>query len=174
MYLDLIQHDIYSFFDKRRDSLPIGSNFPSLIFNAIQKCEVGILILSLEFFNRSKWPMLELLAMVKEMEKPNSSIKIIPVYYNILPSNVFNQENLVQWKMLWEKWAFHDKRINVEEWIRALNTLKKINGIEHHHIEKEVFLQMQVITATLNLISPKYWSGRESNIVQGRLRLYEV
>jgi hypothetical protein len=102
LYSNLIQHDIYSFFDTHRDSLPIGSNFPSLIFEAIQKCEVGILILSLEFFNRSKWPIMELSAMVKEMEKPNSSIKIIPVYYNILPSNVFNQENLTQWKMLWE------------------------------------------------------------------------
>jgi hypothetical protein len=57
--------------------------------------------------------------------------------------------------------------------MRALNTLKKINGIEHHHIE-EVFLRREVVTATLNLISPKYWSQRESNIVQGRLRLYEV
>jgi hypothetical protein len=72
--VDLEQCDRYPFFDKRWDSLPIGRNFPKLIFEAIEQCEVGVVVLSKEFFTRSKWPMLELAAMVKR-----SKIVIIPV-----------------------------------------------------------------------------------------------
>ena len=65
--VDLERYDRYLFFDKLCNSLPIGEKFPKLIFDAIEQCEVGVLILSKEIFIKSKWPMLELDAMVKKI-----------------------------------------------------------------------------------------------------------
>ena len=48
----------FPFLHKRRESLPIGENFPRHIFDAIRQCHVGVVI----FFS-SKWPMMELVAM---------------------------------------------------------------------------------------------------------------
>ena len=58
--VDLERCDIYPFFDKRQRSLPIGEEFPNLIFEAIGQCEVGVLVFLEEFFCETKWPMLEL------------------------------------------------------------------------------------------------------------------
>lgn len=51
--VDLERCDRYPFFDTRRYSLPYGENFPNLIFEAIEHCEVGVVILSEEYFIRS-------------------------------------------------------------------------------------------------------------------------
>lgn len=56
-------------FEKSRSSLPIGEPFPNLIFNAIEQCAVGVVVLLEEFFTKSKWLMLELVAMMKEIKK---------------------------------------------------------------------------------------------------------
>ncbi len=39
----------YPVFDLREDSLPVGENFPELIFRAIEQCYVGVVILSEDF-----------------------------------------------------------------------------------------------------------------------------
>jgi hypothetical protein len=39
--VDLMRHDRHPFFDRLRSSLPIGDNFPNLIFDAIEQCEVA-------------------------------------------------------------------------------------------------------------------------------------
>ncbi|KAG0590564.1 hypothetical protein KC19_1G109900 [Ceratodon purpureus] len=78
--LELEAHCRYPFFDKRHNSLPIGENFPQHIFDAIQQCYVGVVILSEEFFT-SKWPMMELMAMVEEIGKRKSNLKIFPVFF---------------------------------------------------------------------------------------------
>jgi hypothetical protein len=127
--VDLQRYDRYPFFDKLRSSLPIGEKFPKLIFDAIRQCQVGVLVLSEEFFMKSKWPMLELNAMVKEFEKPNSRMKIIPLFYCISLVDFKDSKNRSRWFSLWEEWASVDKRIHVEEWKKALRTLESINGL---------------------------------------------
>ncbi|KAG0620243.1 hypothetical protein M758_4G201100 [Ceratodon purpureus] len=47
--IDLEGCDRYPFFDKRQCSLPIGEEFPKLIFDAIRQCQVGVVILSEDF-----------------------------------------------------------------------------------------------------------------------------
>ena len=69
--VDLQRWDRYPFFDKLRSSLPIGERFPKRIFDAIEQCPVGVVVLSEEFF-MSKWPMLELHAMVKKHKESKS------------------------------------------------------------------------------------------------------
>ena len=114
--------------------------------------------------------MIELVAMVKEMEKPDSGIKIIPVYYDGSWNKLFSEEK--QLKIQWQKWASVDERISLEEWMKALNTLKQINGIHNQEIE-EASLRHEIVNATLNLVSPESWQWGELN-VQGKSHLYEV
>ena len=73
----------FLFFDKRRESIPIGENFPRHIFDAIGQCHVGVVILLDELFS-SKWPMMELVAMhdqvVDEMRNEKHIFKIMPIF----------------------------------------------------------------------------------------------
>jgi hypothetical protein len=82
--VDLERYDRYPFFDKRRHSLGIGQHFPKAIFQAIRQCQVGVVILSEEFFTRTKWPMLELAALVEsKKQSSNSELVIMPVFLGI-------------------------------------------------------------------------------------------
>ena len=127
--IDLERCDRYPFYAKRKSSLPIGEPFPQLIFKAIQQCQVGVLVLSEEFFTKTKWPMVELVAMVKEFKKPTSNIKIIPVFYRISREKWLDPKNRAQWILQWEEWASQDKRIKIEEWKEALEILKPIKSL---------------------------------------------
>jgi hypothetical protein len=49
LYADLMRCDRHPFFDRSRSSLPIGDKFPNLIFEAIEQCEVGVVVLFEEF-----------------------------------------------------------------------------------------------------------------------------
>lgn len=171
---DLERHDIQfpeSETEKQLVRLPTYK-YHRIILDAMKQCQVGVLIIS-EDFLISKWPMIELVAMIKEMEKPNSYMKIIPVYYDKSWNKLFDKENRMPLEMEWQRWANADKRINLEEWMKALNMLKPINGIVHDHSLEELSLRQEIVNATLNLTSPQSWQRDEFN-VQGGLRLYEV
>ena len=77
--VDLERCDRHPFFDKRHSSLPFGANFPQLIFQAIQQCQVGVLVLSQDYFTCTKWPMLELVAMAK-FKLQNPHFIILPIF----------------------------------------------------------------------------------------------
>ena len=169
--VDLETFDRYPFFDKRRSSLPIGEGFVKLIFDAIQQCQIGVLILSKDFFTKTKWPMIELVAMVKELEKPDSKIKIIPVFYHISRQDYVDISNLNQWVSQWEEWANEDKRICVEEWKRALAVLKGINSLVINGIG-EVKARKLIVDAVCELLLPE--TRWDDSHVEGKLRLCEV
>jgi hypothetical protein len=82
------------FFDIWEDSLPIGEVFPRSIFDAIQQFHVKVVILLRDFLT-SKWPMMELVAMVKEA-KERKKFKLIPTFLLVLPKELSNIENIEQ------------------------------------------------------------------------------
>lgn len=100
--VDLERCDRHPFLDKRRESLPIGSEFPSLIFQAIEQCLVGVVILSHEFFT-SKWPMLELVAMTN-FKKRKPDYVIMPVLLGISLSECQDSDNHRKWLSEWRTW----------------------------------------------------------------------
>lgn len=168
--MDLEAYDRYPFYAKRRSSLPIGEPFPQLIFDAIQQCQVGVLVLSKEFFTKAKWPMVELVEMVKELKKPASSIKIIPVFYRISREKWLDPTNRAQWISQWEKWASQDGRIKIEEWKEALEILKPILGLIMTN--GEVDLRKQIVQAVCKLVDSE--TRLNDSYIQGRLRLCQV
>lgn len=169
--VDLEAFDRYPFFDKRRSSLPIGEKFPKLIFDAIQQCQVGVLVLSEEFFTKTKWPMIELVAMVKELEQPDSKIKVISVFHHISRQEYLDVGNHKQWVSQWEEWASEDKRISVEEWKRALEVLKPINSLVMNGVG-DVHARKQIVSVVCELVLPE--TRWDDSHVEGRLWLCEV
>jgi hypothetical protein len=128
---DLMRWDRHPFFDRLRSSLPIGDKFPNLIFDAIKQCEVGVVVLSEEFFVRSKWPMLELVAMVEESKKSNGRIQIIPVFYSISCDRCRNPIVQAKWMTkYWKKWEKEDKKkIDLRKWKSALEIFGSRTGL---------------------------------------------
>ncbi|KAG0611643.1 hypothetical protein M758_7G154700 [Ceratodon purpureus] len=169
--VDLERFHRYPFFDKRSHSLPIGENFPQLIFDAIAQCWVGVVILSNDFFTRSKWPMIELVAMVKEAKKRESSFKIMPAFFCISLDEFHNPTNREQWRLRWHELALVDKRVNVEEWEGALKYLHPINSMVYDGLGEVKF--RKVIVDEICKVVPSDMKLYDSHI-QGKLRLCEV
>ena len=167
--VDLERCDRYPFFDRRRYSLPIGENFPKLIFEAIEHCEVGVVILSEEFFTRSKWPMLELVAMTKNSQK--NKLKIIPVFLSISLEQVKDAKNQKNWQSVWRGWKQKDKRIDIEGWCEALKALGPINSLVFDGAN-EVSFRKKIVEAVCDVVLPE--ARWKDSHVQGRLRLCKV
>ncbi|KAG0554037.1 hypothetical protein KC19_12G058600 [Ceratodon purpureus] len=170
--VDLERRDRYPFFDKRRDSLPIGEKFPKMIFDAIEQCRVGVVVLSKEFFTRSKWPMLELNAMVKEFEKDSSRISIIPIFYLISLEEFKDIDIQNQWTVQWEKWSEEDIRVNVEEWKNALKVLASINSLVSKRGCGDVQFREEIVMEVCGVVTPQ--TRWDDSHVQGRSRNCKV
>ncbi|KAG0556528.1 hypothetical protein KC19_11G060100 [Ceratodon purpureus] len=169
--VDLERWDRYPFFDKRRDSLPIGENFPYHIFEAIKQCQVGVVILSVDFFTRSKWPMIELVAMVKEARTRGLSFKIIPVFLCISLDAFRDPTKRKEWVSCWQELAMKDKRVNVGEWEEALRYLQPINSMVYDGLG-EVKFRKAIVEEICKVVLP--WTRLEDSYIQGKSRLCKV
>ena len=117
--LDIERQDRYPFFDKSRDSLSIGCNFPNLIFQAINQCQVAVVVLSEEFFSRSNWPLLELAALVRR-KTHDPKLIIMPVFLGLTHAQCRDKLNHERWMRVWQGWAETGSRIDSREWQAAL------------------------------------------------------
>ena len=165
--VDLRSWDIHPFFDKDRDSLPIGEKFPEHIFKAIKECEVGVVILSQEFFTLSHWPMTELVGMVKQGRK-----RIMPIFLGISPADLSSGENLERWRAQWHNWAEGSERVKLSEWDHAVKSLKGLNGLVYDHAAGVVEFRKEIVKEIRKIVRPSYtW---DDSHVQGRSRLSQV
>ncbi|KAG0560026.1 hypothetical protein KC19_10G148400 [Ceratodon purpureus] len=165
----------FPFFDKRRESLPIGEDFPRHIFDAIQQCHVGVVILSEEFFT-SKWPMTELVAMYErvlhEVEKGKSDFKVIPVFFRTSPKVLDDLGKCSEWLSCWHELAEkNSKRVQVEKWEDALKYLRKLNGLIYDGLSEVRFVK-EVVDEICKLVPPEI--RMEDSHIQGRSRLCNV
>ncbi|KAG0613627.1 hypothetical protein M758_6G117300 [Ceratodon purpureus] len=163
---DLRSVDRHPFFDKDRDSLPIGDNFPNLIFRAIDQCQVGVVVLTNEFFMRSHWPMFEVVRMVE------CGRKIMPIFLGISPGDLSNEEKLGEWKSKWEEWAKCNKRIDVPKWDTTLRSLRPLNGLVYNCEVGEVKFREEIVKEICKIV-PAFHVWDNSH-VQGRSRLSKV
>ncbi|KAG0569867.1 hypothetical protein KC19_6G122000 [Ceratodon purpureus] len=163
---DLRSVDRHPFFDKDRDSLPIGNHFPNLIFMAIEHCQVGVVVLSEEFFMQSHWPMFEVVRMVE------CGRKIMPIFLGISPGDLSNEEKLGEWKSKWEEWAMCNKRIDVPRWESSLRYLRPLNGLVYNCVVGEVKFREEIVKEICKIV-PAFHVWDDSH-VQGRSRLSKV
>jgi hypothetical protein len=112
LYVALVSAFQVPFYDK---SLPLPRDriFPGLVLNAASQCEVAVVVLTEKYLS-SKWPMIELTALVK-MWKSNTKLKILPVYYGLSIHDLNNERMQERWFEVWQEYGMEDPRINVEE-----------------------------------------------------------
>ncbi|KAG0577398.1 hypothetical protein KC19_5G153200 [Ceratodon purpureus] len=164
--IDLETCDRYPFFDKRKSSLPVGMKFPERLFAAIQQSEVGVVVLSEEFFSKTKWPMLELVEMVRS----SASMIIVPVFLSITREECRKLESLERWIPRWKEWAEKDKTIDIEEWKLALKIFGSTTSLSYK--DGEVALRKEVVDAVCELVLPE--SRWDDSNVEGKDRLCKV
>ena len=161
----------YPFFDVREESLPIGENFVKHIFAAIEQCYVGIVILSVEFFT-SKWPMMELAAMVDEIEK-RKDFKLIPVFLRTSIADFDNPENQERWQECWEVMAKKNPgRVEVGKWKAALKYIRPLNGVVQKPGLRESEFLNRIVDRICAIVPAEL--RFEDSYIQGRSRLCKV
>ncbi|KAG0627870.1 hypothetical protein M758_2G234400 [Ceratodon purpureus] len=165
----------FPFFDKRRESLPVGEDFPMHIFDAIQQCYVGVVILSDEFIT-SKWPMMELVAMhervLDEMEKGKSKFKVIPVFFRTSPKDLDDPQKCREWLSCWEELAKENpKRVQVGKWEAALKYVCKLNGLVYERLGEVKFLK-EIVDEICKVVPAEI--KMEDSHIQGKSRLCKV
>jgi hypothetical protein len=171
---DLMRRDRHPFFDRLRSSLPIGDKFPNLIFDAIEQCEVGVVVISEEFFIRSKWPMLELVAMVEESKKPNGRIQIIPVFYSISRDRCGDPIVQAKWMTkYWKKWEKNDRKmIDLKKWKSALQVFGSRTGLFKKAGMLDGELRAEIVEAVCMKVLPE--TRWDDSSVEGKTRLCQV
>ncbi|KAG0557048.1 hypothetical protein KC19_11G098900 [Ceratodon purpureus] len=159
------------FFDTRSDSLPKGEPFPQHIFKAIQECQVGVVVLSEEFFS-SKWPMLELVAMSKRMRLGNSRLKIMPIFLSLSPVECRDVTNHGRWLSTWLEWAQEDKRMDIEEWKEVVKLLGRMNGFVYKVGLGEVRFRKEIVKDICKVVLPT--TTWDDSHVEGGSRLCKI
>lgn len=155
MDLERIHH--FPFFDKRPDSLRKGEKFPPLIFKAAKECHVAVLVLSEEFFTRSKWPMIELNEFVQAQASTNTHLKILPLFFGLSLEqfkDAKQEGRRANWLKVWQGWASEDDRIDVKKWMHSLSKVPGQNGIEYVEAVGEVTYREKVVAAICKLVPP--------------------
>ncbi|KAG0627855.1 hypothetical protein M758_2G233100 [Ceratodon purpureus] len=165
----------FPFFDKRRESLPIGEDFPRHIFYAIRQCDVGVVILSDEFIT-SKWPMMELVAMhervLDEVEKGKSKFKVIPVFFKTLPKDLNDRAKCSEWLSCWQELGKKNrKRVEVGEWEAALKYLRKLNGVVYEGFGEVKFMK-EIVNEICKVVPAEI--KMEDSHIQGRSRICNI
>lgn len=138
--VDLERATLHPFFDKRSNCLPKGEEFAHRILTAATECEVAVIVITDEYFYRTKWPMLELVAVV---EAPGC--KILPLFYGLTCNEFKKQKRRDRWFRKWNEWAQLDSRIDVDTWKRALRKLDGLNGMEFKKALGEVSYRKEAV-----------------------------
>ncbi|KAG0562446.1 hypothetical protein KC19_9G147000 [Ceratodon purpureus] len=143
------------FFDRDRYSLPVTENTTDNIRAAIRQCEVGVVVLSEDFFSLTVWPMLEMAYMVE------CKTRIMPVFYGISPADLDDVDKRNRWLSEWEKWADKHVKENPEkenlvripEWREALNSLGPTQGLVYDATKGQVKLRVEIVKEIISWVS---------------------
>ena len=116
--------------------------------------------------------MLELVEMVRQLKKPNGSIRIIPILFFMSWEEWLDGGNRSSWISKWEEWGNKDKRIDVKEWKEALRVLKPIKSMVREKGISGVTCRKEIVKVVCEYVLPETrWDDPH---IQGRVRLCEV
>jgi hypothetical protein len=168
--VDLERVGYNPFFDRRHESLEEGATFIEPLFDAIRKCRLFVLVLSEDYFTRTKWPMMELAAAVAaQSENPN--LKLLPLFFKLSVSEFKAEERRADWFKCWTDWASQTSRIDVTKWKEALKVVEVCTGPPFSAGKGEVEYR-KLIVETICRICPN--SAFDLSHVVGRERSCQV
>ncbi|XP_068303771.1 disease resistance protein RPV1-like [Pyrus communis] len=125
LYGALEREGIHTFRDD--DEIKRGENIESELDKAIQESQVSIIVFSKDYAS-SRWCLNELLKIVERRNTDRRHV-VLPVFYDVDPSDVRNQRGSFA-----EAFARHEERFStemdkVEQWRRALGDVASLAGM---------------------------------------------
>ncbi|XP_042488231.1 disease resistance protein L6-like [Macadamia integrifolia] len=120
LYNALLDKGIHTFRDN--EELRIGEKIGPALRSAIHKSKIAIIIFS-KGYASSKWCLLELAEIAESM---NRQFKVIPVFYQVVPSDVRNQAGSYE-----KAFREHEKKFDkdcVERWKKAMREVGELKG----------------------------------------------
>ncbi|KAG0579053.1 hypothetical protein KC19_4G069000 [Ceratodon purpureus] len=115
-----------------RKHLRRGTPFPDEIQRELARVDLGIVVVTREFFE-GKWPMMELAEMVKLQFNEPARVRILPLFYTLKPGEIRSllTDGMLQAK--WAKMATANHPIDVQCYEDAVEKLCIENGVEYNY-----------------------------------------
>ena len=107
-----------------------GVEFPEEIFQELRNTDLGIVVITEEFFH-SKWCMVELLELVRMHKK--KLVRVLPLFYKLTPQVVRDYLRERHWEEDWREMSTENHPINVKEYRKAVETLCNIHGVQYDY-----------------------------------------
>lgn len=146
--VDLERANQSPFFDRRPSCLPRGEEFAQRILTAAQECELAVVVISEEYFSRSKWPLLELAAIVQAPSRP----KILPLFLGLSCKEFKRPKRRERWFHAWEEWSKSDDRVCVDVWKEALRVIEGRTGMEYVKALGEVPYRREIVATVCDMV----------------------
>uniref|UniRef100_A0A2N9F213 TIR domain-containing protein n=1 Tax=Fagus sylvatica TaxID=28930 RepID=A0A2N9F213_FAGSY len=162
LYHALNQKGIYTFRDD--DKLQRGESISSELSKAIEESRFAIVIFSREYAS-STWCLKELAKIVGCRKE--KGMTVLPVFYNVDPSHVRNQEETFA-----EAFVAHEERFKIEEvkeWRDALREVANIAGWTIPANRPEVEFIEGIVKDILNKLSDTSVDTRELVAIDSRV-----
>ncbi|XP_057824269.1 uncharacterized protein LOC131036401 isoform X1 [Cryptomeria japonica] len=164
LHKELTNKGVSCFFDEDPQRLPLAEKFPARIFEAAEKCRIAVLVISKDFIH-SKWPMLELSALLKAKSSgKNPHMKILPLFFMLSPNSLsdFTVDN-----QAWKDLGISDQ--DRVEWHSTLKEIKSIKGLVFKEVEDVVGFTDEVVKSICSLLLPHIPSSMQGHARQDPL-----
>ncbi|CAN6544899.1 unnamed protein product [Malus baccata var. baccata] len=125
LHAALLQKKIETYID---DKLQSGEEIGPALLEAIEKSKISVIIFSQNYAD-SKWCLDELVQILKCKERYGQMV--IPVFYDINPSDVRNQRGSYEDAFAQHEKCFDNNIYKVHKWRDALTTAGKLSGIDY-------------------------------------------
>ena len=125
LYKAFVDKKIKAYIDE--ESLERGDEISPALMKAIQESKISVVILS-ENYATSSW-CLEELCHILQCKETDKQI-VIPVFYNVEPTNVRHQKESYATAFTAHEQRFCDKMDKVQKWKKALTTVSDLSGFD--------------------------------------------
>ncbi|KAI9376890.1 hypothetical protein POPTR_019G017082v4 [Populus trichocarpa] len=165
LYAALDQAGIRAFRDD--DELPRGEEISDHLLRAIQESKISIVVFS-KGYASSRWCLNELVEIL-ECKKRKTGQIVLPIFYDIDPSDVRKQNGSFA-----EAFVKHEERFEeklVKEWRKALEEAGNLSGWNLNDMANghEAKFIKEIIKDVLNKLDPKYLDVPELLVGMDRL-----
>jgi hypothetical protein len=123
LYAALRRNGIYTFMD---DKLRSGEEISPTLIKAIEESHISIIVLSKNYAS-SRWCLDELTKILNRRKTWGQ--QVLPVFYDVDPSEVRNQTNSVGEALAKLERKFKDDIIKMEEWKTSLTEVANLSGM---------------------------------------------
>ncbi|XP_059455276.1 disease resistance protein Roq1-like [Corylus avellana] len=147
----LRQNGIHTFMDEKLRS---GEEISPALFKIIEESEISIIIFSKNYAS-SKWCLDELMKIL-ECRKTKGQ-QVLPLFYNVDPSEVRNQANIVGEAFTKHEQRFKNNEMKVQMWKIALTEAANLSGKHLENKNEPEFIHEIIEWVNLILLKKTYF-----------------